>query len=182
DSGLILGVELRCAELSANADARPLADSDIPDGLTVPGDLPVQVRWSRARHDFHHRTISAACSSSCAFVSVDERRIMIASRSPMRTSTSTAPTCFAARITRAMSAWVMLAGRRLMGCRPAGTRTGGGNAAYRRSRHALRQPVGVVPGRLAAFMEPDGAGGVVSRPGPRNKGADRAAAVIAAAA
>jgi hypothetical protein len=33
---------------------------------------------------------------------------------PTRTSTSAAPACFAARIARAMSAWVTAAGRRLM--------------------------------------------------------------------
>ena len=41
--GLIFSVEFRRAERCPNADARPLADADIPDGLAVLRDLPVLV-------------------------------------------------------------------------------------------------------------------------------------------
>src|SRR5262245_11661344 len=70
------------------------------------------MRRARAGHRVDHRTISSGCSRPGTVVPVDDTRIMIAPRSPMRTSISAAPACFAARIARAISAWVMLAGRR----------------------------------------------------------------------
>ena len=134
DGGLILGVEIRRSEFGTKPNTWPLADTHIPNGFSMPGDFPMQVRRARAWHGADHRTISEDSSRAGIAVPVDgAMRIMIASRSPMRTSTSLAPTCFAARIARAISACVMLAGRRLMGRRASGTWTAGGKRAYRRS-------------------------------------------------
>ena len=40
DGCLVLRAKLRRAKLSADADARPFANADIPNRLAVPGDLP----------------------------------------------------------------------------------------------------------------------------------------------
>src|SRR5262249_26663731 len=115
DGGLILVVEIRRSEFRTKPNTWSLADTHIPNGFSMPGDFPVQVRWARAWHVDNHRTISADCSRLGASVPVDDkRRIMIRACSPTRTSTSAAPACLAARSARAMSAWVTVAGRRAM--------------------------------------------------------------------
>jgi hypothetical protein len=92
-----------------------MSDAHVPSSSTVARSLSVQMRGARAGHVGNHRMISADCSRPGASVPVDgEMRIMITLRSPIRTSTSAAPDCFAARIARAMSAWVTVAGRRAM--------------------------------------------------------------------
>ena len=102
--GLILSIEIRRTELRTQADAPILADAHIPDRLAVSGYLPVQMGRARAWHGLNHRTISAACSTA-TFSPVDgPMRMMMASRSPIRISTSLAPACFAARRARAISA------------------------------------------------------------------------------
>src|SRR5262249_34708809 len=100
--GPTLGPEIRRPELGAKADTRAFADPHIPDGPTMPGNLPVQVRRARAGHGLHHRTISPD-SSSVRSTPVD-KRITIVERPPVRISTSAAPACLAARIARATSA------------------------------------------------------------------------------
>src|SRR5262245_33941082 len=71
------------------------------------------MRRSRAGHGLDHRTISAD-SSSPVCGPVDELSRITILDFPTCTSTSVAPACLAARTARAMSAWVMRAGRRLM--------------------------------------------------------------------
>src|SRR5262245_23396558 len=86
--------------------------TEVPSNRTVSGARAPQVRRARAGHGVYHRTISPTGSSGFS-VPVDEfSRIIIEDCPPMRTSTSTAPVCLAARIARATSAWVMVAGRR----------------------------------------------------------------------
>ncbi len=97
DGCLVLGAELRRPELAANTNARPFANAHIPNGLAVPGDLPMQVWRARAGHGVHHRMICPG-SSTEIFSPVDgEMRMIILECSPTRTSTSAAPACFAAR-------------------------------------------------------------------------------------
>src|SRR6516164_5854728 len=43
NGGLVLSPKFRRAKVSADADTRPLANAHIPNGLAVPGDLPMQV-------------------------------------------------------------------------------------------------------------------------------------------
>src|SRR5215475_5440792 len=50
DCRLVFSVEFRRAECGANANARPFADADIPNGPAVPGDLPMQMWRACARH------------------------------------------------------------------------------------------------------------------------------------
>src|SRR5437764_15468863 len=50
DGCLVLCSQFRRAELSADADARPFAKANIPNGFAVPCDLPMQVCWARAGH------------------------------------------------------------------------------------------------------------------------------------
>ena len=80
--------------------------------LPVPqGNLPLQMWRSRARHGVHQKMISPVGSSPLSGV-VDGAKRTIKVCSPTYTTTSDAPACFAARITRATSACVIWAGRR----------------------------------------------------------------------
>ena len=101
-----------------------MTDSNVPDRLAVARSLAMQVRRARAGHGGHHRTISTGSASEVSWAVDGAMRIMIVACPPMRTSTSDAPACFAARIARATSAWVMLAARRAMAAT--------GKSSYRR--------------------------------------------------
>src|SRR5262245_55737277 len=109
---LIFGVELRRAIFGADAHLGASAYAHIPGDFAVAGNLPLQMRRARAGHVVYHRTISPGGSSGLSAPVDDFKRITIDDCSPMRTSTSAAPVCLAARIARATSAWVMAAGRR----------------------------------------------------------------------
>jgi hypothetical protein len=78
DSCLILSAKLWGAKVSPDADARPFANAHIPNGLAVPGDLPMQMWRAWAGHTSDHRTISSDCSRAGSSVLVDgEMRMMI---------------------------------------------------------------------------------------------------------
>src|SRR5262249_4594209 len=50
NGGLVLSAKFRRAKVSADADARSFANAHIPNGLAVPGDLPMQVWRAWAGH------------------------------------------------------------------------------------------------------------------------------------
>ena len=104
--GLVFGGELGRAELGPDARPRPFADPHIPDGLAVPGGLPVEM-GGRGRG--MSGIIGGFLRPSTPSDGLSSRTMSIAS--PIRTSTSDAPSFFAARNTRAISAWVKIAGR-----------------------------------------------------------------------
>jgi hypothetical protein len=111
DRRLVFGVKFRGAEYSAYSNTQAFTQANIPNGLTVPSNLPMEVRRPWARHRIYHRTISSAGASGM-WAPVDDVSRTITDWSPTLTTTSIAPACLAARITRAMSAWVREAGRR----------------------------------------------------------------------
>ena len=117
DCSLIFGIELWRPEPGPDARAWAVTFADVPDGFPMLGGLAMEMRGARSGHSLNHRTIPS--SDSRAFsrpVDLSKRTIM--DWPPSFISTSDAPACFAARITRAISACVIWAGRRLIGsCR-----------------------------------------------------------------
>src|SRR4029077_12304295 len=98
--GLIFGVKFRRTKCWPDADARTLTDPDIPDGLVMARDLPMQVRRARAGHVVHYRTISSDSATDFSGTS----GIRIDASSPIFTSISVTPAFLAARIARSISA------------------------------------------------------------------------------
>ena len=101
----------------------------------------MQVWRARAGHVCHHKTISSRCTRAVSETVDGAIRIMIVACPPTRTSTSDAPVCLAARMARARSACVMLAGR------PAMVATE--KSSYRRLGRGLSKPLshGTLPSR-----------------------------------
>ncbi len=105
--------------------SRALADTDVPDVLTVPSLLAVQVRRSGACHVVDHGTLSRPEANGSSGSSNGKRRMTarLASRGIIRMTPSglismtrwPGATCSAALIARATSACVTLAARRLIG-------------------------------------------------------------------
>jgi len=108
------GRKFRRAVFALDPGPRALPDSAIPNDAAVPCLFGDQMRRPRAGHSVNHRTMSPTGSSGVSCPVDEFSRISIEECLSTRTSTSAAPVCFAARIARAISAWVRVAGRRLI--------------------------------------------------------------------
>src|SRR5690606_20759362 len=115
DSGLIFVFELGRSEGGLDADTAPLADAHVPDDAAVLGDLTLQMRRAGAGHSADHSGIgSRFLGRPSPSVDGAPSLIDIFVSPPSFTSTSHAPSCFAARMMRRTSASVTMAGRGLM--------------------------------------------------------------------
>ena len=108
---LIFGVKFRRAELGPDPGAPPFTHAHVPHNSAMACHLPDEMGRSWTRHGVDHRTISSGSATGTS-MPVDGVSRTISDWSPTLTTTSLAPACLAARITRATSAWVSYAGRR----------------------------------------------------------------------
>src|ERR1700754_992501 len=107
DGSLVFGIELWRAEVGADPDPRSFADAHVPIRLAVASDFALKMRGAGAGHNLYHSIISPSGSSPfCKEFSDRPSKRTIKDCSPIFTTTSLAPACFAARITRAISACV----------------------------------------------------------------------------
>jgi hypothetical protein len=106
---LIFAVELRRAKYRSDANPRAVSAAHVTHGSAVAARLLVQIPRAWSRHDRMTSRSSSGTACCRATGGLFDNTTIVASG---RTLTASAPTCFAARMARATSARVTMAGRR----------------------------------------------------------------------